>query len=357
MHWHDREAEVMQALLHVRVQQGLLLGKASAIGFEMQDQTWLESTVQSALTTSEIEGEFLQPEQVRSSVARQMGIDMAGLVASDRHIDGLVQVLLDATTHAFAPLSEERLCGWQAALFPTGYSGMFKIQTGQWRTDSDGPMRVVSGGMGRERVHFEAPAANRLAAETSVFLAWLNAPATTDLVLKAALAHFWFITLHPFADGNGRLARAITDLLLAQADGQHRRFYSMSAAINAQKKEYYRILESCQRGDSDISEWMLWFLQVLMTTLQQADAQLDLLLSKARFWEKHRHLPLNPRQTRMVNRVFDGFEGHLTSSKWAKMEKCSTDTALRDLQDLVAKGVLKQAIGGGRSTHYTLVLE
>ena len=348
-------AEVLPVLGVARNLQGQLRGKMAALGFGFQQEAWLETLTQDVLKTSEIEGEYLDLEQVRSSVARHLSMDIAGLVPSDRHVDGVVQMMLDATQSYQQPLNAERLFDWHAALFPTGRSGMFKISTGEWRKDERGPMQVVSGGMGRERVHFQAPDAGRIEREMSQFLGWFNAEQNIEPVLKAGIAHLWFITIHPFDDGNGRIARAIADMQLAKAEGLPQRYYSMSAQIRRQRREYYDILEQTQRGDLDITPWLLWFIGCLREAVRSADETLERVLAKARFWEKHAALALNERQILLLNKLWSNFEGKLTAAKWAKIAKCSPDTALRDIQDLIGKGILRKGEAGGRSTSYHLV--
>jgi Fic family protein len=346
--------EVLPVLGEVRNLQGRLLGKMTALGFNFRQEAFMETLTQDVLKTSEIEGEFLKPEQVRSSVARHLGMDIAGLIPSDRHVDGVVQMMLDATRGYLEPLTAGRLFDWHAALFPTGRSGMYKISVGQWRKDETGPMQVVSGAMGREQVHFEAPDADRLDEEMNRFLDWFNFDQGLDPVLKAAIAHLWFVTVHPFDDGNGRIARAIADLQLAKAERNPQRFYSMSAQIRLKRSKYYKILEQTQRGSMDITEWLLWFLGCLREAVMSADATLKRVLAKARFWEKHASTILNERQVLTLNKLLGPFEGKLTSSKWAKIAKCSPDTALRDIQDLMDKGILRKSDSGGRSTSYVL---
>ncbi len=345
---------LLPALGHVRHLQGKLAGKMASLGFASQQEAFLETLTLDVLKTSEIEGEFLQPEQVRSSVARHLGMEIAGLIPSDRDVDGVVEMMLDATRNYPKPLAFGRLFDWHAALFPTGRSGMHKINVGQWRRDEKGPMQVVSGALGREYVHFQAPHAARLDEEMRLFTDWFNGNQGLDPVLKAGIAHLWFVTVHPFDDGNGRIARAITDMQLSRAEDNPQRFYSMSAQIRLQRKEYYDILEKTQRGTLEISEWLAWFLTCLKKALNATDATLERVLTKSRFWEKHATTVLNERQVLMLNKLLDQFEGKLTSSKWAKIAKCSPDTALRDIQDLVNKGVLQKDTAGGRSTGYVL---
>jgi Fic family protein len=350
------EGAVSRPLASVRHAQGRLLGRMEALGFDRRDEAVLETLTEDVLTTSAIEGERLDGGAVRSSVARHLGLEAGGLAPADRAVEGIVEVTLDATRNAHLALGEDRLLGWQAALFPDGRSGLRRVRTGVWRDDRDGPMQVVSGRMGRERVHYQAPPAERVALEMARFLAWFNAPADTDPVLKAAVAHLWFITIHPFEDGNGRIARAIADLALTRSEGVRQRFYSMSAQIRAERNDYYAILEATQRGDGDITDWMLWFLACLGRSIEGAAMTLARVTAKAAFWERHAGDPLTDRQIRVLNRLLDGFEGRLTSSKWAALGKCSQDSAGRDIAALMAFGILRRGDGGGRSTHYELVL-
>ena len=339
----------------VRHQQGRVLGHMQALGFSAQaEATWHTLTLD-VLKSSEIEGEVLPPEQVRSSLARRLGLPEGGLAPAERRVEGVVEMLLDATQGYAQPLSEERLFSWQAALFPTGRSGLQRIAVGQWRTGARGPMQVVSGPPGRERVHFEAPAASQVPAEMAAFLAWANAPdPTLDPVLRAGVAHLWFVTIHPFEDGNGRVARALTDLLLARADATAQRFYSLSAQLRLERPAYYAQLEAAQQGPLDITAWLAWFLGCLGRALAATEHTLAQVLAKARFWEQHAGLALNPRQQRLLNQLLDGFVGKLTSAKWAAIAKCSPDTALRDIQALLAQGLLVKEAAGGRSTSYRL---
>jgi len=330
-----------------------------SLGFTLQKEAELETLTLEVLKSSEIEGEKLDAAQVRSSIARRLGIETAGAVAAERAVEGVVEMMLDATQNYAKPLSDERLFGWHAALFPTGRSGMRRIIVGAWRDDGDdagGPMQVVSGPVGKEKVHYEAPAATRLEEEMSAFLAWANGTADkTDMVLRAALAHLWFVTIHPFDDGNGRIARAIADWALARSENSPQRFYSMSAQIRHDRNDYYDILEKTQRGPLDITPWMDWFLGCLGRAFDGTEITLSAVLRKARFWEKHARAPMGERQRDIVNRLLDGFEGKLTTTKWAKLEKCSHDTALRDIQNLIDIGAFKKDEGGGRSTSYSLV--
>jgi len=349
----DSEA-VMSSLSNVRHKQGLLKGYTNFLGFALKSEKLLHTLSLDVLKSSEIEGEFLNPDQVRSSVARRLGMDIAGLVPSDRNVDGVVEMMLDATQNYDKPLTKDRLFGWHSSLFPSGRSGMHKITVGNWRDNEKGPMQVVSGAMGKERVHFEAPEADRLDGEMTLFLDWFNSNHTTDFVLKSAVAHLWFVTVHPFDDGNGRIARALADMLLAKADGDNQRFYSMSAQIRVERKAYYDILEKTQSGNLDVTKWLQWYLHCLDGALNTTDKALNGVLHKAQFWDKHSNETINERQRLMINKLFDGFDGKLTTSKWAKLSKCSADTALRDIQSLMQKDMLQKEEGGGRSTSYVL---
>jgi Fic family protein len=348
----NRLAERLAAVRH---RQGRLIGRMEALGFPLRSEATLENLTQEVLKSSEIEGEILDREQVRSSIARRLGMDIGGLTAADRHVEGVVEMMLDATEKYGEPLTAERLFAWHAAMFPTGRSGMRRITVGSWRDDASGPMQVVSGPIGRERVHYEAPPAPRLAAEMKAFLDWFNGEAAVDPVLKAAVAHLWFVTIHPFDDGNGRIARAIADMALARSEGTAQRFYSMSAQIRQERNAYYDILESTQKGDLDITPWLEWFLGCLDRAFDGAERTLANVFRKARFWEEHTGAAFNDRQRDMLNRLLNGFEGKLTTSKWAQIEKCSQDTALRDIDDLVRRGILRKEPAGGRSTSYSLV--
>jgi Fic family protein len=349
------EGLVARHLAACRHQQGRLIGRMEALGFELRAEAVLATLTEDVLKSSEIEGEILDKDQVRSSIARRLGVDIGALTPADRHTEGVVEMMLDATQKYAAPLTEERLFAWHAALFPTGRSGMTRIIVGSWRDDGTGPMRVVSGPIGRERVHYEAPSAPRLEAEMSAFLKWFNAGAVLDPVLKAALAHLWFVTLHPFDDGNGRMARAIADMALARSEQSAQRFYSMSAQIRLERNAYYQILEATQKGDLDVTAWLEWFLGCLDRAIEGADHTLSGILRKARFWETIKDQPLNSRQRKVINRQLEGFEGWLTTSRWARLTKSSPDTALRDITDLVKRGILVRNPGGGRSTSYSLL--
>src|SRR5579864_5434245 len=344
----------MERLTAVRHQQGRLVGHMEALGFKLRQEAVLETLTTDVLKTSEIEGEKLDTEQVLSSLARRLGIDIGGLKPPDRNVDGIVEMMLDATRHYEKPLTAERLFDWHASLLPTGHSGMRRIRAGSWRDDSTGPMQVVSGPVGREGIHFEAPAATRLDREMRAFLDWFNGGAAIDAVLKAGLAHLWFVTIHPFDDGNGRIARAIADMALARSEQSPQRFYSMSAQIRQERKAYYHTLEQTQKGALDVTPWMDWFLGCLGRAIEGAQRNLAAVLSKARLWEAIAAVPLNARQRVVLNRLLDGFEGKLTTSKWAKLAKCSQDTALRDILNLVESGILVRNPQGGRSTSYTL---
>jgi Fic family protein len=341
-------------LAAVRHRQGRLIGRMEGLGFQLRAEAVLQSLTEETLKSNEIEGEMLDRDQVRSSIARRLGIDIGALVPADRNVEGVVEMILDATQSYTAPLTKARLFDWHAALFPTGRTGMAKIRVGAWRDDASGPMQVVSGPVGRERVHYEAPAAGSVDRDMRAFLAWFNKPDTVDPVLRAALAHLWFVTIHPFDDGNGRIARAIADMALARSEGSPRRFYSMSAQIRIERAAYYGILEATQKGDLDITAWIEWFLGCLDRAFDGAEIILASVLAKARFWERHAGAPLQDRQRLVINRLLDGFEGKLTSSKYAKLTKCSQDTASRDIDDLMARGILLKDSAGGRSTSYSL---
>lgn len=343
-------------LAQVSREQGRLLGKMEGLGFELRGEAHLQTLTEDVVKTSEIEGETLERDQVRSSIARRLGMDVGGLIPADRNVEGVVEMMLDATGNHAAPLTEDRLFGWHAALFPTGRSGMHKILVGQWRDGSDGPMQVVSGPMGKQKVHYEAPPADRLPDEMTIFLNWFEAPGDLDPLLIAGLAHMWFVTLHPFDDGNGRMARAIADMALARSEGSVQRFYSMSAQIHHERNDYYDMLERTQKRDLDITAWQDWFLNCLGRAIDGAQDTLAAVMEKARFWEQFAKEPLNARQIKVLNRLMDSFEGKLTTSKWAKLVKCSQDTAYRDILDLIERGALQKDPGGGRSTSYSIIL-
>lgn len=349
----DKE-KLAELLTAVRYRQGRLIGHMEALGFALREEAMLQTLTQEVIKSSEIEGEVLDQDQVRSSLARRLGIDIAGSVPADRNVEGVVEMMLDATQNFQQPLTEERLFGWHAALFPTGRSGMQRITVGDWRTGERGPMQVVSGGIGKEKVHFEAPDAAKVPEEMASFLEWFNMTTDIDSVLKAALAHLWFVAIHPFEDGNGRIARAIADMQLARADESPQRFYSMSTQIRKERNDYYDILEATQKGERDITPWLMWFLQCLDRAFSGTNDILSNVLLKARFWEKHVSVGLNDRQKLIINRMLNGIEGKMTSSKWAKMAKCSKETAIRDIQDLISKGIMVKEEAGGRSTSYIL---
>jgi Fic family protein len=338
----------------VRHRQGRLIGHMEALGFELRQEAVLQTLTADVLKSSEIEGEKLDAAQVRSSIARRLGMDIGALTAADRNVEGVVEMMLDATRHFDQPLTQERLFAWHASLFPTGRSGMTKITTGAWRDDSTGPMQVVSGPMGKERVHFEAPTADRVSGEMGRFLDWFEGKDAIDPVLKAGLAHLWFVTIHPFDDGNGRIARAIADMALARSENSPQRFYSMSAQIRQERKAYYEILEHTQKDTMDVTPWMEWFLGCLGRAIDGTQETLGAVLAKTRFWDRFKGVQFNERQRLMINRLLDGFEGKLTTSKYAKLAKCSQDTAYRDILALVDHGVLVQNAAGGRSTSYSL---
>jgi Fic family protein len=352
--WSDEALSAQLAA--VRHRQGRLIGRMEALGFPLQSEALLQTLTEDVLKSSEIEGEALDKEQVRSSIARRLGLDIGALAPADRNVEGVVELMLDATQHYDALLTKERLFDWHAALFPTGRSGISRIRVGNWRDGAAGLMQVVSGPIGRERIHFQAPDADRLDTEMAAFLEWFETPMETDPVIKAGLAHLWFVTIHPFDDGNGRIARAIADMALARSEGSPQRFYSMSAQIRIERKAYYDMLESTQKDGMDVTPWLTWFLACLGRAFEGAEATLASVMAKARFWERHRDAPFNERQRAIVNRLLNGFEGKLTSSKWALLAKCSQDTALRDIDDLIARGVLAKDAAGGRSTSYSLMM-
>ena len=356
--WPDFQwdnAKLLGLLAGVRHRQGRLLGKMEGMGFNLQAEATLQTLTLDVLKSSEIEGEILNPEQVRSSIARHLGMDIAGLVPADRNVEGVVEMMLDATQQYDKPLTDKRLFEWHAALFPTGRSGLFKIVVGAWRTNTEkDPMQVVSGPIGREIVHFQAPASSLLKKEMKKFTQWFNTAKDLDPIIKAAIAHLWFVTIHPFADGNGRIARAITDMQLARADQNTQRFYSMSAQIGNERNVYYEMLENTQKGTLNITDWLTWFLKCLDRALSTTETTLQKVVYKAKLWEGLSTQNLNDRQQKMLNMLVDGFEGKLTSMKWAKITKTSQDTAVRDIQDLMEKGILVKEAAGGRSTSYAL---
>lgn len=346
---------ILSKLSSVRNNQGRLTGKMDALGFNLQNEAYLISLSEDVLKSSEIEGEVLDPNQVRSSIARKLGLDIAGSVLSDKNVDGVVEMMIDATKKWQSPLTKNRLFAWHSALFPSGRSGMYKIIVGNWRNDSTGPMQVVSGPMSKETVHFEAPAASRIDQEMENFLHWVNSPNRVDPVLRAAIAHIWFVTIHPFEDGNGRIARAITDLMLCQSEKKEQRFYSLSSEIKDQKSKYYNILEETQKGTMDITDWLLWFLSCLENAIESSNISVNKILRKHKFWNDHKHVTFNKRQIKIIELIFNNFFGNLTTSKWAKINKCSPDTALRDIQELITKNILRKSKSGGRSTNYEMI--
>ena len=347
--WKDKAINVVFG--EVRLMQGKIIGQMEALGFSAKSEAKLSALTSDVVKSSEIEGELLNYDQVRSSIARRLGINTAGLVPSSRHIEGIVEMMLDATQRYILPLTEKRLFGWHAALFPTGYSGPYEIEVGRYRT---GDMQIVSGAMGKEKIHYEAVKPKLVKAEMDKFLDWFNNENNIDSVLEAAIAHFWFIIIHPFDDGNGRIARAITDMLLARAEGSGERFYSMSGQILTERKRYYEVLQKVQHSSGDITEWLDWFLHCLKNAMLATENTTQKILSKAAFWNLHENTPINERQRLLLNKLFDGFEGKLQTSKWAKIAKTSTDTALRDIKDLVEKGILQQTNDGGRNAGYEL---
>jgi len=351
--WDD--AVLLPVLGQVRYIQGKISGTMEVFGFSTRMDAALKTLTEDIQKSSEIEGEILDTDQVRSSIARRLGLEIAGLVPSDRHVDGVVEMALDAIQNYNLPLSEDRLFGWQSSLFPSGRSGMFKILTSQWRDNEKGPMQVVSGAIGREVVHFEAPDASRLEQEMKLFLEWFNSNQSLDPVLKSGIAHLWFVTIHPFDDGNGRIARAIADMQLARADKSAQRYYSMSSQIRKRRKEYYQILEKTQKGDLDITGWLEWYLLCLKDAVTATEETLVIVLKRVDFWDKHTSTDLNTRQRTMIARMQEDLFGNLSSSKWAKMTKCSQDTATRDINDLVEKGIFQKSDSGGRSTRYELI--
>lgn len=358
LHEHDNWWEfrydterILSVLGCVRAKQGMLLGRMMSLGFDFQGETLLSALSVELTSSSEIEGESLDLAQVRSSIARRLGLPAAGMVGSSRYIEGVVEMLLDATQRYDHQLTSERLYGWHNVLFPSGMSGLYQIEVARYRS---GDMQVVSGPMGRERVHYQAPSPERVPCEMSRFIDWVNTESSVDPVLRAAIAHLWFITIHPFDDGNGRIARALTDMMLARSEQSGQRFYSMSAEIKQQRVAYYDVLERTQRGDGDITEWLVWFLQCLDSALDNTTSTLSHVMQKARYWEHFADVSVNERQRKLLNMLFDDFFGKLTSSKWAKIAKCSSDTALNDINDLLSKGMLVKSAEGGRSTSYFL---
>lgn len=352
LHWNS--GVLTKQLADVRHRQGRLLGEMKSLGFGLQEEAVLRTLTEDVVKSSQIEGENLDPEAVRSSISRHLGMDVGALTPADRNVEGVVEMMLDATRKYDQPLTDERLFGWHASLFPTGRSGIRRITVGAWRDDREGPMRVVSGPIGRERVHFEGPPAAKVAEEMRRFLGWLNGEAAVDPVLKAGMAHLWFVTIHPFDDGNGRIARAIADMCLARSEQSAQRFYSMSAQIRLERNDYYAELGAAQKSVTDITPWQAWFLGCLGRAIDGAEILLGNVLRKARFWERVGSSKVNDRQRLVLNKLLDGFEGKLTTTKWAKLTKQSQDTAYRDILDLVERGVLTRGPEGGRSTSYVL---
>ncbi|OYT90246.1 MAG: cell filamentation protein Fic [Burkholderiales bacterium PBB3] len=355
--WTFDAAALAAPLAQVHRAQGQLMGRMAELGLVQRDLATLQVLTHEVIKTSEIEGERLDLDAVRSSLALRLGLDIGALAPIDRHVEGVVDVVMDATRNFDQALTDERLFGWHAALFPTGFSGRTRITVAAWRTDASGPMQVVSGPVGRERVHFEAPPASTLLAQTQAFLQWFNAAPVGDGLVKAGLAHLWLVTLHPFDDGNGRISRAVGDMALARAEGTNQRFYSFSAQIQRERKDYYDQLEATQKGGMDATPWLIWFLGCLLRAVQGADAMLVSVLDKAQFWQRWAGQPMNERQTKVLNRVLDGMDGKLNNAKWAAIGKCSPDTALRDINDLLARGVLRKLEGGGRNTAYELCVK
>ena len=353
-HWSYDTRRLAPLLAQVHVAQGHLQGRMHTLGMDLREEAALRVLTDDVLKTSEIEGERLSPDSVRSSIARRLGVDVGALAPSDRHIEGMVDMVLDATQHHHTPLTGSRLAAWHAAMFPTGYSGLSPIRVGQWRDDAQGPMQVVSGPMHRRRVHFEAPPAHLLNAEMEDFLNWFNLDQQDDPVIKAGLAHLWFVTVHPFDDGNGRIARAVGDMALARAENSAQRFYSMCAQIQRERRDYYSRLEATQRGGLDVTSWLDWFLGCLLRSIRGAEETLASVLAKARFWQQWSPTPLNARQIKVLNKLLDGFDGKLTSSKWSAIGRCSQDTALRDITELLERGILRKSEASGRSTSYVL---
>jgi Fic family protein len=352
--WRYDLSALSGPLSEVSRAQGILLGRLADVGITLRDQASLATLTEDVIKTSEIEGEILNLESVRSSLARRMGVDIGAVAPVDRHVEGVVEMVLNATSRSVEPVTAKRLFSWHAALFPTGFSGLSKIRVGKWRNDADGPMHLVSGPLQKRKVHYEAPPALSLNLEVARFLTWVNKDASEPMLIKSGLAHLWFVTLHPFDDGNGRIARAVGDLFLARADGSAQRFYSLSAQIQRERQDYYAVLERTQKGSLDITDWLAWFLGTLGRAISSAQGTIDKVLHKARVWQRWAATPMNERQVKLVNRLLDGFEGKLTSSKWAAIAKCSPDTALRDISELLTLGVLRKLPGGGRSTAYEL---
>jgi hypothetical protein len=351
-YWNSEK--LLPLIAYVRNKQGKLIGKMGALGFELRNEANLEMLAIEIIKSTEIEGEFLSMDQVRSSIARKLGFEFSGMVYSERNVDGIVDLMIDATRNFEAELTIDRLFSWQSALFPNSTSGLYKVLSGTWRDDSSGPMQVVSGALGKEKVHYQAPPAKEIEKEMKLFIDWFNLNNETDPVLKAGIAHLWFVTIHPFEDGNGRISRAISDMLLARSDEQSNRFYSMSSQIRKERSSYYNILESTQKGNLDITNWLEWFLNCLLNAINSSEKILEKIIDKHIFWLNNTKVNLNERQRKILNLLFDNFEGVLNTTKWAKINKCSQDTALRDIQDLIDKEILIKSPKGGRSTNYEL---
>jgi Fic family protein len=349
-------ARLLEPLAAARLKQGRLLGSMARLGFDLKREAQLEALTEDVIKSSEIEGEVLDRASVRSSIARRLGVPQAAVAPSDRRTEGVVEMMLDATQNYAAPLTQERLFGWQAALFPTGYSGLRLLKTGSWRDDADGPMQVVSGPIGRQRVHYEAPPASRLKGEMRQFLAWFNRKPKIERLLRAGLAHLWFVTVHPFEDGNGRIARAIADQALAQSEGSGQRFYSVSSQIRRERSKYYDSLERAQKGDLDVTQWLTWFLGCFSRALDGADTATAGVLRKADFWQRYAREHFIDRQKVVLNRYLDGFEGKLTAKKWSALAKVSVPTAQRDINDLIERGILRRNPGGSKNTSYDLAV-
>ncbi len=355
--WHSFRwcgENVTNLLLEIQKAQGYLLGKMDALGFEVKNNALLNILTENILKSSEIEGELLNKEQVRSSIARRLGLNYDSNINIERNVEGVVEMMIDATQNFNQPITEKRLFGWHASLFPTGYSGMYKIEVGQYRSDKNGPMQVISGPVGKEKIHYEAPEAKYLEKEMNYLIDYINNNQEDNLLIKSAIVHLWFVIIHPFEDGNGRIARALADMVLAQQDNTKYRFYSMSSQIKKNRKAYYNILEKTQKGSMDITNWIVWFLETLLEAIKSSEDILSGVLKKAEFWQKHNNLIFNERQKKVLNRFMDEFKGHLTTTKWAKMCNCSQDTATRDIIYLIENKILKRT-GSGRNTHYKLI--
>jgi Fic family protein len=351
-HWRWNADRLAQPLAVAHLKQGRLLGRLESLGFDLKIEAELQAVTEEAVKNAEIEGETLNRANVRSSIARRLGLGEAAIGPDDSQAEGMVDMTLDATRNCIAPLTPQRLFAWQAALFPTGRSGLTAIRVGAWRNDSDGPMRVVSGPIGREKIHYEAPPAARIDAEIDAFLCWFNAPLAMDGILHAALAHLWFVTIHPFEDGNGRIGRVLADMSLARSENSPQRFYSLSGQIRRDRSSYYDSLERTQKDDLDVTGHLLWFTDCLAKAIDETERTTASVLRKADFWQAHALTPLSDRQRKILNRFLDGFEGKLTARKWAAMGKCSTPTAQRDIKDLVDRGILERREGGSKNTSY-----